>query len=107
MKALIVSRDEDLVSRVAKLVRDEGIEMAEPIDVAGTTSVQQAMSQIESGRVAAVVIGGSVKDEDRHRLTVAAESRGVPVIPGALHEADLREYTEEELLPRLRTLGVC
>lgn len=107
MTALIVSRDEALVSRLVKLVRDEGIEMTEPIDVAGTASAQQAISHIESGRVQAVVIGGSVDDEDRKRLTLAAEGRGIPVIPGALHEADLREYTEEELLPQLRTLGIC
>ena len=81
--------------------------MSEPIDVAGTTSVGQAISQIASGRVEAVVIGGSVNDEDRHRLTAAAEARGISVIPVALHEADLREYTEEELLPQLRALGVC
>ena len=106
MKALIVSRDEALVSRLVELVRDEGVEMAEPIDVAGTTSAQQAISHIESGRVEAVVIGGSVDAEDRHRLTLAAEGCGIPIIPGALHEADLREYTEEELLPQLRTLGI-
>ena len=106
MKALIVSRDEALVSRLVKLVRDEGVEMAEPIDVGGTTSARQAISQIESGRVEAVVIGGGVDDEDRRRLTLAAEGRGIRIIPGALHEADLREYTEEELLPQILTLGI-
>lgn len=107
MTALSFRVTRALVSRLVKLVRDEGIEMTELIDVAGTASTQQASSHIVSGRFNAVVIGGSVDDEDRKRLTLAAEGRGIPVIPGSLHEADLREYAEEELLPQLRTLGIC
>jgi hypothetical protein len=96
MKALIVAKEEELVDQMVSLIQESGL------DSAGTTSDTEAISQMQSGDVGAVVIGGGVRRDERDLLCDAAERQGLTVIQDARSGEDLRAYAEQELLPQLK-----
>jgi len=96
MKALIVAKEEELVDQMVSLVEESGL------DIFGTTSDTQAISQMQSGEIGAVVIGEGMKGDERDLLCAAADRQGLPVIEGDQRGEDLREYAVHELLPQLR-----
>ena len=71
MKALMIGREQAVVDRMVSLVRAEGL------DAAGTTSDQEAVSQLESGGVDGLVIGAGVERPSRQRLSMVATAQGV------------------------------
>ena len=96
MRVLIVAREQAVIDRMVSLVRAEGM------DAAGTTSDQEAVSQLESGAIGGLVIGAGVQESSRQHLITVAASQGVAVIRGALAGKDPQMYTRQELVPRLR-----
>ena len=95
-KALIIGRERAVVDRMVALIRAEGV------DAAGTTSDQEAVSQLESGAVDGLVIGAGVQESSRQHLITVAANQGVAVIRGALAGKDPQVYTRQELVPQLR-----
>lgn len=75
---------------------------AEGVDAAGTTSDREALSQLESGAVGGLVVGG-VQQVPRHLRTVAA-GQGIALIRGALGGKDRQVYARQELAPQLKEI---
>lgn len=96
MKALMIGREQAIVDRMVSLVQAEGL------DAAGTTSDEEAVSQLESGGVGGLVIGAGVDEPSLWHLSTVAAAQGVVVIGGALAGKDPQEYARQELLPVLR-----
>lgn len=67
---------------MVSLVRVDGL------DAVGTTSEQDAVSQLESGAVGGLVIGGGVHEACRRHLSAMAADQGIAVIHGALRGKD-------------------
>jgi hypothetical protein len=96
VKALMIGREQAVVERMVSLVRLEGL------NAAGTTSDEEAVTQLESGGVGGLVIGAGVEERSRQHLSTVATAQGVAVIGGALAGKDPQDYAREELVPQLR-----
>jgi hypothetical protein len=96
MTVLIIAREQAALDRVLPLLRQGGI------DAASTRSDDEAIRQLESGGVAAVVIGGGVQEPSRQHLRSVANRKGIRVIDGALRSKDPEVYVRDELLLALQ-----
>jgi hypothetical protein len=97
MTVLVIARAQAALDRVVPLIRAGGIEAG------STTSNDEAVRQLESGAVSALVIGGGVEESSRIRLRDVAKRKGTVVIDGALRGKSPEDYVRQDLLPALRS----
>ena len=98
MRVLIVAKNQTALVEVVALLKQAGI------DASGSADNQDAMTQLQPGTVAALVIDGGADDSSKLRLQYVAERMGTNVIDGALRPGDLEAYVRDELLPALRRI---
>ncbi|HVW43936.1 MAG TPA: hypothetical protein VHC18_21560 [Amycolatopsis sp.] len=95
MTTLIVARSQDLVHAVVATLSADGFAAH------GVTADAEAVARLESGEVTTAVIGGGVAQDSREMLKNIAQTRGVPVIDGAMRGRPVEDYVRRELEPRL------
>jgi ABC-type amino acid transport substrate-binding protein len=97
MSVLLVARGRTTLDHIAMLLKNSGI------DAVSTTSDDEAIKQLEAGRVDALVIGGGVGEFPAQHLRSVAERNGAQVIRGALRGKNTEDYVRNELLQALRS----
>lgn len=92
---LVIGRSQSVVDTVISTLQ------ANRLNAIGVTKDEDAIAHLQSGNIAAIVIGGGVEWASRRQLQKAAVSNGSLVIRGRLGNKDIGSYVQKELIPQL------
>lgn len=94
---LVIGRGRWIVDSVVSEIRVHGF------DGVGTTTDAEALSQLDTGKIDLLVIGGGVEVDSRSTLKQKAGAHGTDVLERPLGRRDVESYVKQEIVQRLRT----